>query len=142
MVLVVNIESYADKGSFFMLEAAIAILIMITTLALVLRQPQTTQELDVVNYKLKIYNALKISDSVGELRRDALNGDVGAIKDYIELNAPSYLNTEVAIYNKTTNVTEIPVINSRTILTVSYFLAGYVGNYEPREVRVYIWGID
>lgn len=135
-------KDLSTKGSYYMLEAAIAILIMITTLAVVLRQPQVTQELDIANYKLKVYNALKISDDVGDLRKDVLNEDVSSIKNHIHLNAPSYLNIEVTIYNKTGNTTTYPTIDSETILTVSYFLAGHIGTYDPREVRVFIWGID
>lgn len=130
------------KGTLYMLESAIAILLMLTTLALVLRQPQETQELDIINYKLKVYNALEISDDVGDLRRHVLDNDVNAIKDDISTDVPPYLNYEIALYNKTGALTNEPTINSKNIITVSYFLAGHVGSYSPKEVRVFIWGFD
>jgi hypothetical protein len=130
------------KGSLYTLESAIAIIIMITTVLMLLRQPSESQELDIANYKLNVYNALKISSEVGNLRRYALSNDTTSIKSEIGSNIPAQLEYDVAIYNKTSALTSEPSVNFENVITVSYFLAGSVGNYNPREVKVFVWGMD
>ena len=63
------------KGSFFVLESIISVVIMVTTLVFVLQTPPETSDLSHVNYKQKAYDALSISEEVGDLRKDALNND-------------------------------------------------------------------
>lgn len=130
------------KGSLYTLESAIAIVLMVTVLSLVIRQTQTTGALDIVNYKIRVYNALKASDDVGDLKVNVLGKNVSLIKADIEATASSFLDYEVVIYNRTGAVTNEPDIDSENVVTVSYFLAGYVGEYDPREVRVFMWGFD
>ena len=130
------------KGSLYTLESAIAILLMVTVLALVVTQPQSTRELDIVNYKLRVFNALKATDDIGDLKVYVLNNDVDTIKAEMEASGTAYLDYEVVIYNRTDALTAEPEIDARNVVTVSYFLAGYVGDYDPREVRVFIWGFD
>lgn len=132
----------SSKGSFYALESAIAIVLMVTTLALIVRQPTTPREYDIVNYKLKVYSVLKISDDVGDLRTNVLNNNTDAIKSEIESSVHLYLNYEVVIYNRTGPISGVPSIDSENVATVSYFLAGRVGNYDPREVRIFMWGFD
>lgn len=131
-----------NKGSLYTLESAIAIIIMVSTLFMITRQPQTTGELDIANYKLNVYKSLRIASDVGDLRRSAMNNNTDAIESEVEENAPTQLNYEVVIYNKTGAVTSESSIDSENVLTVSYFLAGRIGTYDPREVRVFVWGFD
>lgn len=130
------------KGSFYTLEATIAIVMMIITTALLFQRPGETLELSKANYKLKIYNALKISDGVGDLRKNALSGNATAVDSDLDPYISDYLSYNSTIYNRTANITSVPDISSEDIITVSYFLAGKVGNYTAREVRVFVWGFD
>jgi hypothetical protein len=130
------------KGSFYSLEAAIAVAMIIVTIVLFFQTPQTPVELSKANYKVRIYDALEISDEVGNLRNMVLDNNATGIENEIGTYVQAYLNYNVTIYNKTGNLTAVPTLDSENILTVSYFLAGTVGNYTPREVRVFIWGID
>jgi hypothetical protein len=115
---------------------------MIITTALLFQRPGETLELSKANYKLKIYNALKISDGVGDLRKNALSGNATAVDSDLDPYISDYLSYNSAIYNRTANITSVPDISSEDIITVSYFLAGKVGNYTAREVRVFVWGFD
>ena len=128
------------KGSFFALEAIIAALMVITALGFLLTTAPGTLELSTVNYKLDAYNGLKISDNTGDLRKNTLNNNVNAIET--ELDPYISIDFDVAIYNKTTNITATPSLDEEDVITVSYFLAGEMGNYTPREVKVYLWGFD
>lgn len=130
------------KGSFYVLESAIAIILMVTALTFVLQRMPEALELSKVNYKLKVYDALKISESVGDLRKNTLENNAAAIKTELGSYIPVFLSYDVAIYNKTSNITAFPSIDSDDVITVSYFLAGRIGNYTPREVRVFVWGFD
>jgi len=130
------------KGSFYTIEAAIAAVMMIVTLVFFFQKPPETLELSRANYKLKIYDALELSEGVGDLRKNALDNNASAIESELGSYLPVYLDYNVTIYNKTTNLTGVPVISSENIITVSYFLVGKVGNYTAREVRVFAWGFD
>jgi hypothetical protein len=130
------------KGSLYTLESAIAILLMVTVLTLVVTQPQSMRELDIVNYKLRVFNALKATDDIGDLKVYVLNNDVNTIKAEVEQSGTPYLDYGVVIYNRTDALTVEPDIEAQNVVTVSYFLAGYVGDYDPREVRVFMWGFD
>jgi len=127
------------KGSYYVLESIIAIVIMVTTVAFVLQKPPESLELSYVNYKQDAYNGLKISEEVGNLRKNALNGDASSIKSDLSSYMP--ISYDVAIFNQTSNLTAVPSLDSENIITVSYFIAGRMGNYTPREIRVYMWGI-
>jgi len=132
------------RGSMYTLEASIAIMMMIAALAFFLRNPPEPQDLSHVNYKLEIYNALKISDEIGDMRKNAVNADAASIKTEIDGFIPAALTFDVTIYNSSTNITALPTFDdeSDTILTVSYLISGWAGNYAPREVRVFAWGFD
>lgn len=130
------------KGSFYTVEAAIAVVMMIMTLVFFFQNPPETLELGKTNYKLKIYDALKISDDVGDLRKNTMTNNAAAIESELSSYIPVYLDYNVTIYNKTDSLTAVPNISSDNIITVSYFLAGKVGNYTPKEVRVFAWGFD
>jgi len=130
------------KGTFYTLEAAIAAAMMIVTLIFFLQKPPETLELSKANYKLKIYDALELSEDVGDLRKNTLDNNATAIESELSSYLPVYLDYNVTIYNKTTNLTAVPDISAENIITVSYFLAGKVGNYTAKEVRVFSWGFD
>jgi len=133
-----------NKGSMYTLEAAIAIMMMVAALAFFLRTPPEPQDLSHVNYKLEIYNALKIADEVGDMRKNAVKKDAAGIQTELDGFISSALTFDVTIYNSTTNITALPTFDdeSDSILTVSYLIAGWAGNYTPREVRVFAWGFD
>ena len=133
------------RGTFYTLEAALAVAMIVVTLVFFFQEPIESLELSKANYKLRIYDALKISDDVGDLRKNALDNNATAIES--ELNSYSsylsgYLDYNVTIYNKTSNLTAVPSISSEDIITVGYFLAGKIGNYTPKDIRVFVWGFD
>ena len=130
------------KGTLYTLESAIAILLMVTVLALVMSQPQTTRELDIINYKLRAFNAIKAIDDTGDLKIYVMNNQVNSIKSEIQSSGAAYLDYAVVIYNRTDALTSEPDIEAENVITMSYFLAGYIGDYDPREVRVFMWGFD
>ena len=133
-----------SKGSLYMMESALAIIMMVTALAFVLSRPQTNTDLSKINYKLKVYNALKLADEVGNLRKNAVDNDAAAIKAELQAYMPGTLGFDVAVYNSTSNTTAIPspAESSGSVITVGYLIAGWSGSYSPREVRAFIWGFD
>ena len=127
------------KGSYFILESIIAIFIMVTSMAFVLQKPPENIEMSYMNYKQTAYNSLKILEQVGDLRKNILDNDATSIKN--DLSAHIKVSYDVTIFNQTTNLTAIPSIDSKNILTISYFIAGKMGTYTPREVRIYMWDV-
>ena len=129
------------KGALYTLEAVIAILMILFIVVFLFRNPTTSPEYQIVNYKLKVYNALKLLDTTGELNMYALNSDATTIRSKLQPFIPITVNYDVAIYNQTTNITEKPSLeNLSDVISVSYFISGDLDNYQPRDVRVYLWG--
>ena len=126
------------KGQMLTLEAIVGIVMVVSILLLIFREPPSTPEFKIANYKSQVHKGLKILENF-DLRKDALNNDATSIKNDLAPYVSPEVNYEVVIYNKTSNLTAIPTIESEEVATVSYFLAGDVDNYAPREVRVYLW---
>jgi len=131
------------KGQIYMLESAIAIMMILVIVIFLFQNPPTPPEYKRVNYKLKAYNALEVLEETGELRDKVMDNNVTFIVDKLNSSLPNFLNFTVVIFNDTTNITTKPSLaNESEILSVSYLLAGDLDNYQPRDVRVYIWGYD
>jgi len=130
------------KGAFYTLESAIAILMILFIIVFLFQRPQISQEYQTINYKMDIFNGLKNLDKLDKLRDYAVNNEVELIENRLNPYIPDFLNYTVVIFNETTNITEITSFTDRDIISVSYFLAGDIDNYKPREVRVYLWGLE
>jgi hypothetical protein len=128
------------KGISLTFEAAIASILLLSVIIFFFKPLQSSQTSE-VNHKVAAYNGLKISDEAGGLRENALENNATAIKNDLSAYI-SYLDYDVAIFNKTSNLTAVPSISLKDVISVSYFLAGDVGNYSASEVRVFLWGLD
>jgi hypothetical protein len=96
-----------------------------------------------INYKQKIYSGLKTLDTTGKLGYYAIKNDANSIQNELQPFIPAFLSYKVVIYNSTANVTERPNLDDKNkVISVSYFLAGDIDNYEPRDVRIYLWGFS
>ena len=118
---------------------------VLSVLYVITKNPPMMQELSKVNYKLRIHEALETLDKSGQLRLYVLNNDSTSIKNEIEDMLPSNVNTFIVIYDEDQlNLTQTFTAPSylRDIISVSYFIAGDVEVYSPREVRVYMWGFE
>jgi len=133
------------KGTFYSVEAVISTIMVLSVLYVITKNPPMMQELSKVNYKLRIHEALETLDKSGQLRLYVLNNDSTSIKNEIEDMLPSNVNTFIVIYDEDQlNLTQTFTAPSylRDIISVSYFIAGDVEVYSPREVRVYMWGFE
>lgn len=131
------------KGVLYTLESVIAILMILFIIVFLFQDSPTTSEFERVNYKLKVYHGLKILANTGGLRRDATNNNVVSMEDKLDPYIPDLLNYTVVIFNETTNITKKPsLVDEKDVISVSYFLAGEIDDYGPRDVRVYLWGFD
>lgn len=128
------------KGISFTFEAAIASILLLSVIIFFFKPLQSSQTSE-LNHKVAAYNGLKISDEAGRLRENALENNATAIKNDLSTYI-SYLDYDVVIYNKTSNLTATPSVSIKDVISVSYFLAGDVGNYSANEVRVFLWGFD
>ena len=131
------------KGQLFTLEAAIAILMILIIIVFLFSNPPKSPEFNEINYKLKIYNGLKILDETGRLSTYVSNNDANAIQNGLRPYISNIQNYKVVIFNQTTNITQkLSLSNESEVISVSYFLVGDLDNYQPRDVRVYLWGLS
>lgn len=129
------------KGTFYTLEASISVAMIILTIMFFLQTPQGSADLSAANYKLRVYEALKFSDDIGTLRGMVLANNATGVEADMLPYVSGYFDYDVAIYNSTHALTTVPSIDSDNVITVSYFLSGTAGQFAPREVRVYVWGV-
>jgi len=131
------------KGTLYTLESIISILMMFFIIIFLFQNSPTSPEFEGINYKLKAYNGLKSLEKTGELRKHISDNNATAINESLDPFIPSFLSRDVVIFNDTTNITVKPSLtNIDEIISVSYFLAGDVDDYKPRDVIVYMWGFD
>ena len=131
------------KGQLYTLESIIAILMIFFIIIFLFRNPPSSPEFERINYKSKTYNGLKTLEETGELREHTTNNNATAINESLKPFISSFLSRAVVIFNDTSNLTTKPdLTNISESISVSYFLAGDIDDYKPRDVRVYIWGFD
>jgi len=129
------------KGQLYTLEVGIAILMMLSIIIFLFLNPPTSPEYSVINYKMKAYNGLETLERTGELRRYVADNNATAVNESLDPYIPSFLSRSVAIFNGTSNLTTKPSLTDvNDSISVSYFLAGDFDDYNPRDVRVYMWG--
>lgn len=132
-------NSYIKKGGIYTIEVAIAAIMIITIIALIGSQKRIDYDTSTANYKIQIFDELKNLDTYGQLRLYALNNNSEAIKNSLKTCAK--INCKVVIYDKETNLTEGLSTKEiqRNIASISYLISGYIGEYSPREIRIYFW---
>jgi hypothetical protein len=129
------------KGTYYIIEAAIAIILVFGIFLLLFIQPQKNPEIERANVKDDIYKGLDTLYAKGSLRNQTLNNDATAIKNDLDAFLPANIQLNVALYNKSFNNLTPEVTDQTTdIVGVSYYIAGDTGNYTPREIRVHAWG--
>ncbi|MFH8080405.1 MAG: hypothetical protein QXO84_00790 [Candidatus Aenigmatarchaeota archaeon] len=124
------------KGINFMIELAISIILIFSIFYLFTKNVEKKDFLS--KQKYEIFQALEILDQSNNLRPHALRNEANIIKEKLSYFSPTK-NYSVVIFNKTTNTTEIPNIESRNVAIVDYLIAGDFGLYEPRIIKVFIW---
>ncbi len=129
------------KGAYYTLEAAISIFLIMTIFVLLFFTTPENPEVERANAKNDIYKGFDALSSRGSLRIDALNNNASAIDGDLDDFLPLFVSLDITIFNRSfVNLTSAhPEAESDTIV-VSYYLAGAVGNYTPREIRAYVWG--
>ncbi len=131
------------KGTYYVIEAALASFLVISIYLLLFEVPQENPEIDRANIKSDIYKGLDTLLSKGSLRNQTLNNDATAIKNDLDDFLPIDVDMNVAIYNKSLNNLTAEVSDQYPdIVGASYFIAGDAGNYTPREIRVHVWGFE
>lgn len=130
------------KGTYYMIEAGITIVLVVSIFLLLFLSPQKSPEIERANVKNDIYKGLDNLLSKGSLRNQTLNNDPTAIRNDLDDFISANLQLNVAIYNRSSNLTAEVSDQLTDIVGVSYYIVGDIGNYTPREVRVHAWGFE
>ena len=131
------------KGTYYAIEAVIAIFLVMSIFLLLFLAPQKNPEVERANVKNDLYKGLETLNSKGSLRNQTLNNDATAIKNDLDDFLPLNIQLNVAIYNKSFSNLTAEVADQTTDTTgVSYYIVGDIGNYTPKEIRVHAWGFE
>lgn len=118
------------------LEAVIAILMVLVVYILVYSAIFLPPDFESINIRLKTFYALQSLDANNELRTAVLNNDTFTLSQKLQATIPSNINYNVSICSSSCVA---PVINSTRIDSVNYIISGDYGNFTPRQVVVYLW---
>lgn len=124
------------KGVTKTLEVVIAVLMVLIAYVLLYSAPIIPPDFQSINLQLQAFNSLQTLDANNELRSAALQNDTSTISNKLASLLPGNANYLVSIC---TSACVAPVINSTSIFSVSYVISGDVGNFNPRQVIVYMW---
>jgi hypothetical protein len=93
-------------------------------------------DLNIVNWRIKAFNALSKLDYTNMLRGYVAQNDTNSIENELMAVLPSEANFKVVICDARCGD---PGIESEKITSVNYLLAGDVNYFSPRQVVVYLW---
>ena len=131
------------KAVYYNLEAVIAAFLVMGIFLLLFFSIPKSQEVERANLKTDIYRGLEILNEKGSLRVYALENNATTIKNDLRIFLPISVSSHVTIFNKTFNSLTTPFTEETSdTISVSYAIAGNVGNYTPKEIRVYVWGFE
>ncbi len=131
------------KGTYYTLEAIIAVLLVVAIFLLLFSTPQKNAEIDRANLKNDVYRGLDVLLAKGSLRNQTLSNDATAIKNDLDDFIPVNIQLNVAVYNRSFhNLTAEVGDQLNDIIGVRYYIAGDIGNYTPKEIRVHAWGFE
>jgi len=124
------------KGLMKVLEAVMAILMILVVYVLLFSSTVRPPDLETINLQLKAFNSLQALDQNNELRTLALQNNVTAITNKLSPLLSSQINYRVSVCNISC---AMQTINSTKVSSVSYILSGDYGNFNPKQVMVYLW---
>lgn len=129
------------KGAYYTMEAVVAIFLMLSIFTLLFFATPKNPEVERANTKNDIYKGFETLNSKGSLRTDALNNNASAIDGELDDFLPLFTSLDITVFNRTfVNVTSPHTEVTSDTIVVSYYIAGAVGNYTPKEIRAYVWG--
>lgn len=126
----------ANKGMLKTLEAVIAILMILTVFFIYFGSKGVFPEFSTLNTEWKGFYALKNLDESNKLRSDALANNTVSIQNNLQPLLPPEVSYQVFICQ--TNCGK-PAVNSEKMISVTYFIAGDIDNYSPRQIILYMW---
>lgn len=124
------------KGIMKSLEAVIAILMVLVIFVYFFRGTEPLPEFETINWQLKGFSSLKTLDKNNQLRQYALTNDTQTIESQLSSLLPTEVSYKIIICNVTCGS---PGIISEKLTSVSYFVAGDLANFQPRQIILYMW---
>lgn len=127
------------KGQMKTVEAFIASIILLSTVAWLLGISPKIPEFESIGLKFAALKVLRAMDENNELRGAAYSNNVQRIESEIEEHIPKVYEVEVLICRE--NETCELDVEAKNIFSVSYLLATDFEKLENREIVVYIYEI-
>jgi hypothetical protein len=124
------------KGLSKVLEASIAILMILVIYITTFSSPIVPPDFESINIQLKAFNAIQNLDQNNELRTFVLQNDTTSISNKLSPLIPSSINYQVSICGL---ACVAPTINSTSTFSVSYIISGDLRNFNPKQVIIYMW---
>jgi len=124
------------KGMLQSLEAVIGILMVLTVYVTFFAPKEQLPEFETINWRSRAFDALSVLDENNELRLYALANDTTTIENKLLALLPVERSCLVVVCNETCPT---PNITANKITSVAYFIAGRIGNIQPKQIILYVW---
>jgi hypothetical protein len=126
------------KGYLYTLEVLIAVSIVFGAVFLVYRSPPPKPDAQIAMIKQQGFESLRYLDDQGLLRKYVNESNETAIKNSLQNSLTKNIGFEIAIC--TTSCDTIGVPDNQTIILVDYYISGYRNSFDPKKIRLYLWG--
>ena len=118
------------------LEAVIAILMILTTVVVYFGSKESFPEFESTNRGMRAFHALKVLDQNNKLRLDVIANNTRNIENNLRSLIPSEINLQVFVCQTSCGK---PAIQSEKMASVIYLVAGDIDDFKARQIILYMW---
>ena len=126
----------ANKGMMKILEAVIAILMVMTTVVIYFGSKESFPEFESTNRGIRAFHALRALDQNNKLRSDVVANNTRNIENSLRSLIPAEMNFQVFVCQTACGK---PSVQSEKMLSVIYLVAGDIDDFKPRQIILYMW---
>ncbi len=124
------------KGIMQTLEGVIAVTMILTIIIVFYGPKQQLPDFTTITWKLRGFESLKALDTSNELRPDVMVNNTASIEAKLAAMVPADIDYTVVVCKSSCGK---PDIDADKIVSVTYLIAGRMGNIESRQVILYMW---
>jgi hypothetical protein len=124
------------KGYIYTLEVMIAVVIIFMAFVFVYKFPPTKPAENVGLIKQQGFNALKYLDDRGLLRQIAYSSDNVQLRAQLDSLLKS-VNYGFDICTTSCQLLDPP--RNMTVVSIEYYISGYMESYKPRKIMLWMW---
>lgn len=132
----VSTSRSANKGLMKILEAVIAILMILTIVVIYFGGKESFPEFSSINNGIRAFYALKVLDQSNKLRSDVVSNNTRNIENNLKPLMPGEISFQVFVCQTDCGK---PAVQTENMISVNYLISGDIDSFKPRQIVLYMW---